>query len=200
MKLAGDLLHYVEQFDFSIFSSKSLAELIEGHSKTPFHAARFGGGLPIRPIPDKPPEEIASMESRYIEQLYEAYSDHMGEEIKDTISIEKNPELKTDFLRQRERFYHAESLRNFARDTVPSGTFEYLQEEIYQGVVDTCESMQDDGLARMRATVSQSAQLSIASSPLSNVTRVQDKQGICHQLANEDRLIWVPDDNNEKES
>lgn len=192
-KLEGDLLKYFEQFDFSIFSSKSLVELIEGHSKTTFHAVRFGGGFPVRPKPDEPPNEIATTESRYIKQLYEAYSDHMGEEINDAMSLKKNPKLKTDFLRQRERFYHAESLRNFARDTVPSGTFDNLQDEIYQGVIDICESNHDDGLARMRATVSQSARLSVASGPLSTVTRVQDKQGICHQLANEDYLIWVQD-------
>ncbi len=45
----------------------------------------------------------------------------------------------SDYLRQRERFYHAESLKNFARDTVPTGTFDALQDEIYHGVIDVCE-------------------------------------------------------------
>lgn len=198
--LEGDLLNYFEHFDFSIFSFKSLVELIEGHSVTPFHSVRFGGGLPVRPTPDVPPEEIEITESRYITQLYEAYSDHTGEKIKDVTSVEKRPDLKNDFLRQRERFYHAESLRNFARDTVPPGTFEELQEDIFQGVIDVCETQHDDGLVRMRATVTQSARLSISSSPLSTVTKVQDKQGVCHQLANENRLIWVQNNDEENES
>lgn len=192
--LEGDLLKYFDQFDFSIFKSKSLVDLIDGHSKTPFHSVRFGGGLPIRPAPETPPDEIALVESRYIKQLFEAYSDHLGELVVDVLGVEEKPDLKKDFLRQRERFYRAESLRNFARDTVPDGTFEELQEDVYQGVIDTCDSKHEDGFIRMSATVSQSARLPVASSPLNSVTRIQDKQGICHQLANEDRLIWVQKD------
>lgn len=191
-RLEGDLLKYFDTFDFSIFSSKTLVEMIQGHSKTPFHAVRFGGGLPKRPAPSGPPSQIESAESRYIQQLLEAYGDYSGESIVDVAVLDSKPELRRDFLRQRERFYHAESLRNFSRDTVPVGTFEALQNEIYHGVIDVCESDHDNGFARMRATVSQSAQISISSSPLSSVTQTQDKQGICHQLANEDRIRWVP--------
>jgi hypothetical protein len=198
--LKGDLLGYFENFDFSVFSSKSLVDLITGHFNTPFHAVRFGGGFPARPKPEEPPSEITITESRYIEQIYEAYSDYAGELIYDIKSIEKRPELKADFLRQRERFYHAESLRNFARDTVPSGTHEDLQDDVYQGVVDTCESKHDDGFKRMRATITLAGQISISSSPLATVTKVKDKQGICHQLANDNRLIWVQDKNNEEKN
>lgn len=188
----GGLLSYFEEFDFSIFSSKSLVDLIREHSTTPFHAVRFGGGLPTRPVPSGPPQDIAPSESRYIQQLLEAYEDHSGEPLSDVSGLDTKPDLKRDFLRQRERFYHAESLRNFARDTVPTGTYEALQEEIFQGVVDICDAHHEDGFARMRAAVSQSAQVSVTSSALSGVTKVQDKQGICHQLANEDRMTWVP--------
>lgn len=196
--LSGGLLAYFEKFDFSIFSSKSLVELINGHSKTPFHTVRFGGGLPVRPIPEMPPEEITPSESRYIQQIFEAYTDHTGRTITDVSLLNNRADLQSDFVRQRERFYHAESLRNFARDTVPKGTFEALQKDVFQGVVDVCESNHDDGLARMRATLAQSAQLPIASSPLSSVIKAQDKQGICHQLANDDHLMWVRNNNNAK--
>lgn len=189
--LTGDLLDYFDQFDFSIFSSKSTVKLIDEHSKTPFHAARFGGGLPGRPSSFLPPVDIAPTESRYIQQLFQAYSDHTGEHITDEISLNSKSNLKKDFTRQRERFYSAESLRNFARDTVPQGTFEDFQEEVFQGVIDIYESSHGDGLARMRATLTQSAQLPLTSSPLSSVMKVQDKQGVCHQFANIDRLIWV---------
>ena len=192
--LTGDLLDYFEQFDFSVFSSKSAVELINEHALTPFHAARFGGGLPGRPSSVLPPTDIAPSESRYIQQLFQAYSEYTGEPINDEIALNSKPNLKKDFARQRERFYSAESLRNFARDTVPQGTFEEFQEEVFQGVVDIYESSHDDGLARMRATLSQSAQLPLTSSPLSSVMKVQDKQGVCHQFANIDRLIWVQDE------
>ena len=47
--LGGELLEWFDKFDFTIFSSKSIVELIAGHAKTPFHSVRFGGGLPPRP-------------------------------------------------------------------------------------------------------------------------------------------------------
>lgn len=194
ISLSGGLAAYFEQFAFAIFSAKSLVELILGHSKTPFHTVRFGGGLPARPAAMVPPSEIERSESRYIQQLIGAYEDHAGVQFSDVASLSTSPDLHKDLRRQRERFYHAESLRNFARDTVPEGTFGALQEEVYQGVVDTCAEKHNDGLARMRAVVSQAARLPLGSNPLVTVMRTQDKQGICHQLANVDRLSWCAND------
>lgn len=192
--LTGALESYFEAFDFSIFTSKSHVELINGHSKTGYHTVRFGGGLPPRPNPVMPPETPAETESRYIRHLLDAYSDHLGMQLCDLIALDAHAPIKRDFLRQRERFYHAESLRNFARDTVPEGTFAELQEEVYHGVIDTCERHHSDALERVRATLTQAATLSLTANPLSSVTKKQDCQGICHQLANEDRLTWVRKD------
>jgi hypothetical protein len=47
--------------------------------------------------------------------------------------------LHRHLLRSRERFFHAESLRNFSRDTLPPGEFEDLQEEFFDAVIDTVE-------------------------------------------------------------
>lgn len=190
--LEGDLLDWFDAFDFSIFSTKSVVDLINGHAKTPFHSVRFGGGLPPRPTVTPPPEKHDVGESRYIQQLFNAYSDCLGTSVNDVSALSSS--LSSDFLRQRERFYHAESLRNFARDTVPEGTFEKLQDEFFHGVIDICDSAHGDGLARMKATISQAAKIQTESNPLKSAVLVQDKQGICHQLANEDRLIWVPND------
>ena len=194
LPLTGDLEAHFDSFDFRIFDSKSLVELIEGHATTGFHAVRFGGGLPARPASETPPETPAAIESRYIRQLLDAYGDNLGTSLASSDDLGQNKNFRTDFLRQRERFYHAESLRNFARDTVPEGTFAELQDEVLHGVVDVCEGKHADGFQRMRKTVSQAAQLAVTSNPLSSTTKVQDKQGICHQLANEDRLTWVPSD------
>jgi hypothetical protein len=195
--LEGDLLYWFEDFDFSIFSTKSVVELIDGHSKTPFHSVRFGGGLSSpRPLVPRPPDDYDETESRYIKQLFNAYTDHLGTSINNLSEITalSKPSLKKHFSRQRELFYHAEYLRNYARDTVPDGTFERLQDEIFYAVIDICESDYTDGLARVKATVTQAATVSTTSNPLTSVVQTQDRQGICHQLANEDRLIWVAKD------
>lgn len=192
--LSGTLSDYFGDFDFSIFSSRSLVELIEKHSKTGFHSVRFGGGLPPRPDPSLPPELPAENESRYIRQLLDAYGDHLGASLADPTALDPHESLKRDYLRQRERFYHAESLRNFARDTVPDGTFDALQDEIYHGVVDVCDRSHADGFERMKATVAQASSVAATSNPLVPAVKTQDRQGICHQLANVDRLKWVFED------
>lgn len=185
------LLAHFDSIEFSIFSSKTVLELIEEHASTPFHTVRFGGGLPARPQTNPPPTVLASAESRYVEQILDAYGDEVGTAV-DHSYLGTNPSLATDFLRQRTRFYNAESLRNFARDTVPPGTFEQLQQDVLGGVIDTCDSDEySHGRARMRATLTQAAQLPLLSSPLVSVTNNGDKQGICHQLANIDALVWV---------
>jgi hypothetical protein len=191
--LSGMLKNHLDTFNFSIFSSRSLVELVEGHAKTGFHTVRFGGGLPTRPHPSQPPYTPTENESRYIRQLLDAYGDHLGISLTDTDALDSYNGLKRDYLRQRERFYHAESLKNFARDTVPGGTFDSLQDEIYHGVIDVCESNHSNGFERMKATVTQASTVTATSNPLVSSVKTQDRQGICHQLANDDRLKWVPD-------
>jgi hypothetical protein len=149
--------------------------------------------LPPRPKPGVPPATPAQSESRYLRQLLDAYGDHLGSQLSDTAALVGHKDLTRDFLRQRERFYHAESLRNFARDTVPDGTFDDLQDEIYHGVVDICERTHENGFARMSETVSHATHVATTSNPLASTVKTQDRQGICHQLANDDRLTWVPD-------
>lgn len=190
VKLEGDFLQWFNAFDFSIFSSKSFVDLIEDHSRTHYHAVRFGGGLPARPQAPLPPDECSHEENRYVQQLFAAYQDHLKASVNDISDL--SPTLARDFQRQRTRFYHAESLRNFARDTVPVGTFEKFQDEVFHGVIDTCDSEHSDGLSRMKNTLNQAANLSITSNPLTIAAEIQDKQGVCHQLANDNRLIWVP--------
>ena len=192
--LDAPLQKQIDGFDFSIFSSTSVVKMLEQHSKTPFHAVRFGGGLPTRPKPQNPPDKHGLVESRYIEQLFEAYSEYVNVQVSSETDLHGRSDLREDLHRQRERFWHAEALRNFARDTVPKGTFESLKDEVFDGVIDICNSNHPHGVGRMRSAMTHSATLSLASNPLVSVTKIKDKQGICHHLANEDRLTWVTTD------
>lgn len=192
--LDGDLLVYFDAFDFSIFEDCTSVELIEEHAKTVFYAPRFGGGFPPRETTTHPPSVPTSDESVYLRKLRDAYSDHLGREIETHHDLTGDSNLEDHYNRQRVLFYSAESLRNFARDRTPPKTFGSLQDDVYYGVIDICEATHSDGLERLRATVSRAANVDVAGNALVSVTRVADKQGICHQLANDDRLTWIDDD------
>ncbi|MCC3243808.1 hypothetical protein LG047_00460 [Methylocystis sp. WRRC1] len=190
--LEGDFLAYFEKFDFSIFKAKQPLSMIdESRQHNPFHAGRFGGGLPPKPIPGAPPGTIGADESRYVEQLLSAYADHKKEPVPSPAALEKWTGLKNHFNRQREAFYHAETLRVFVRDKVEPGTFERLQDEIHAGVVDTCDGPHGDGYQRVCAVTKAVQDLQLTANPISPIAQVQDRHGICHQLANEDRLKWT---------
>lgn len=188
--LTGAFAAYVDDFDFSIFQAITPRELIDEHRKTPFFVSRFGGGLPARPQPDGPPEDIHADESVYVGALLDAYSDHTKEAVADIAGLKKWKILHDHFGRQREAFYHAESFRAFVRDKVEPGTFESLQDEVYLGVVDKCDSAHPDGFERVKAVLSGAAYLPLDSHPLGSSAFIRDRHGICHQLANEERLTW----------
>jgi hypothetical protein len=95
------------------------------------------------------------------------------------------------YLRQREAFYSAEALRVFARDSVPEGTFSALQNEVLDGVIETCDRRYRDGFERLSYVLTAAGSLHLTASALITVTEQRDRKGICHQLANDDRLIWV---------
>ena len=154
---------YLDSFDFTIFSSKSVVELIEIHSKNTIPQRTFWRRTSVRPNPTQPPIDPTKEESRYIRYMLDAYGDSLGKNLSDISTLESYSPIKRHYLRQREYFYHAESLKNFARDTVPEGTFSSLQEEIYHGIIDTCEDTHTNGFERMKATVKQATEIAITS-------------------------------------
>lgn len=191
VELAGPFQQYVDKFDFSIFKSTSPRAMLEQYRKTPYFVGRFGGGLPARPIPSGPPDEIQDGESVYVGHLLAAYADHKKEAVSDYKALKAWKPLEVHFFRQRESYYHAESLRVFVRDHVEPGTFESLQEEVYHGVVDVCDATHVDGFERVNVVTQTAVNLPLDAHPLGASALVRDKRGICHQLANKNRLKWT---------
>lgn len=187
--LEGELLAWFDGFDFSIFQTVSAVDLIATHQMTGFHAMRFGGGLPPRDPADPPPTSPTTEESVYLRKLFEAYGDNLGKPVASPSDVV--PAMGRHYDRQRTLFYSAESLRNFARDRSLKGTFQALQQDIYDGVIDTCEDDHDDGFTRVKEVVKEAGKVAAGGNALYSVSTVADRQGICHQLANEDRLDWI---------
>lgn len=192
--LEGQLLTHIENFPFEIIRSKPIHEVIDDFSKCSRYAGRFGGGLKRFPPDDLPPEVIDSREIRYVEQLIAAYSSEPGQKLR-TVADVLASKFKYDLHRQRERFYCAETLRRFARDNLPSAApYEDISNQMYHGVIDCVIRTFSSGYQRMLETMKAAAQIEIANHPLRSYLKPQSKQGICHQLANDDRIHWVPED------
>lgn len=177
--------------DFTMFKSVELLDALAQHKTTSFHSLRFGTPLAQRPAPAAPPSAVGPIETRYVEQLLDVYNErYPGQNIApDTVS--GHSEVGEHFQRQREAFYKAESLRVYARDSVPPGTFDLLQEDIYNGVVEIVDDTHPDGYARLTKVLSHAVTLALDHHTLIAVSDLEDRKGICHQLANADRVTWV---------
>lgn len=193
--LEGELESFVDGFDFSIVKPKPILEVISEFRQTHRFAQRFGGGL-TKPLPDTTvPDSLLDTESRYIEQLVGVYVHDTGDTTISASALLGSQDSTTSrhFNRSRERFFYAETIREFARESLPDG-FEFgtIQDEVYDGVVEIAESTFDAALERVNETTKTAACLSLGEHPLKPYLKVQSLSGICHQLANDDRLTWVP--------
>jgi hypothetical protein len=191
INMSSELKVHIESIDFSIFKILTILNVVEQHRETPYHVPRFGGGLPPRPeavIPELAEEDNDAL---YAQKLLRAYEEHTGDIYANIGELEKHEDIEKHFFRSRTQFFCAEALRNFSRDNLPEGSFEALQNQFYDGVIDTVESEHPDGFIRVKETVSEANKLEITNHPLTTRIEVKDRGGICHQLADADRLSWV---------
>lgn len=189
--LRNGVVELAKTTDFTRFQSVEIEDLLEAHRKTPYYVGRFGTPVPTRPAHDGAPDEIGPNETRYVAQLIEIYSEKEPSESLAPETASSHSQFGRHFQRQRESFYSAEALRLHARDSVPPGTFEALQTDVYSGVVEVAEASHPCGMDRLTSVLTTSGQLDLSAHALISVSRLGDRKGICHQLANEDRLTWV---------
>ncbi|EJD6084798.1 TPA: hypothetical protein KEY91_002723 [Proteus mirabilis] len=187
--LSPEFNEYIDTIDFSIFNKLTPLMLIEEHSITPYHIARFGGGLPARPVTPQAPKIIGKQEQLYIESLLNAYGSDSSNCYK--IINEVDVKYKGHLDRSRENFYSAEQLKQFSRDILPPGIFESLKEEIYSGTIDVYENDHTTGFVCVKAVEGEAKKIAINSNPLSLYSTIKDRMGICHHLANEGIYKWV---------
>ncbi|MGM7646069.1 ABC-three component system protein [Nocardia sp. JW2] len=177
--------------DFSMFQATQLHEMLDVHSRTRHHAVRFGTPLPQRSVPSEPPEVIAEIETKYVAALRQVYVEKDPDGITDATVLSEHPDHGSHFRRQRVSFYKAESLRMDARDAVPDGTFESLQDDVYDCVIDVVEANHPSGMDRLTSVLRHATAVNLGQHALVSITKPDDVKGICHQLANESRISWV---------
>ncbi|MGR6761292.1 ABC-three component system protein [Paenibacillus sp. T2-29] len=196
LPLSSQLKTYIQDFDFSIVSEIAPATLIEQFAKTGWYKYHFGGGLKQRPKVKKPQEALEDDELRmnYVDQLLQVYSNHENTPIKDIDSLKSKKSLHNHFKRQRECFHNAQALKRFTRDElINDDIYEDVKNQVFHGVISTCEIKYDNDLKRVDKTVARSQILPINSSELGDIN-VMEKSGICHELVNDGEMNWVYDD------
>lgn len=186
-----ELKDTVRSMDFSIFKTMSRKYLISEDETTTFYIAREQSELPERDYNMKPGPALSADEDVYVRKLLDIYYEGKSP-TPSPFSLDDVPlENQEHFGRQRKDFYSAEELRLYARDSVPDGTYELLQDDVYVGVIDTAEAEYESGMERLRAVLSQSVRLDLKSHTLILKATLNERKGICHQLANADKLTWV---------
>ncbi|MET9229157.1 ABC-three component system protein [Lentzea sp. NPDC003310] len=180
--------------DFSMFKSVELLDALTTHRRTRWHAARFGTSLPARGDSETPPDDYTPDETRYLQQLLAVYAERWPDKITTLESVADVPRLRKHLQQQRVNFFRAESLKAYSAGAVPPGTFERLQDDIHSGVIDIAEADHPDGYARLGQVLAHVGSLDLNRHKLINYTDIDDRKGICHQLANDDRLTWVEEE------
>jgi hypothetical protein len=186
-KLTGYLAAYVEQYDFSSFGYFTIEEMLEAHRQTGFWAERFGGMLP-KPNPGITPDDMMQHETVYVGKLLEVYAETAGAAITDVGDLEGHPVWKDDLQKQRVRFFDAEAFAATYRDQTEPGTTEDFADQIADAIEPSL-SVKGTGLDRLTKALTIAAATTPAS-VLSAQAKTRVKQGVCHQLANDDRVTW----------
>lgn len=181
-----------KSMDFSIFRTMSRQSLVSEEKATTFYISREQSELPKRYYNMKPGPALSADEDVYVRKLLDIYYEDKSPTPSPFSLDDVPPNDQEHFQRQREYFYSAEDLRLYARESVPSGTYEKLQEDILAGVIETAEDNHDNGMKRLRAVQEKADLMPLDRHAILKSTIIpQDRRGICHQLANEDKLTWV---------
>ncbi|MEW5655222.1 ABC-three component system protein [Streptomyces cinereoruber] len=176
--------------DFSMFEPVDMDEMLDLHRTTRHWADRFAQPLPPRPQIMKPPAEHTLMEARYVQKLLDAYREEWGDKADTLDRVAEHEDARDHLKSQREAFYSAESLRLFARDATPEGHFEAVADDIHSIVVEVARGRHASGLDRLQAVLVTASQVILTETILAKLVRPLDRKGVCHHLANEDRLTW----------
>lgn len=186
--LTDTLATYVDQYDFTSFGYLSIEELVDWHRTTAYWAERFGGLLSPPPKADPPPETVMPHETTYVGKLLDVYAEAAGMPIICAADLDSHDDWKSDLQRQRVRFFDAEAFMANYRDQTEPGTTESFADQIFDAIEPSLMTP-DTGLNRLTKALTVAGNASPAS-VLTPQAKIGVRQGVCHQLANDERVTW----------
>ncbi|WP_395294670.1 ABC-three component system protein [Kitasatospora hibisci] len=176
---------------FSMFECIDLDKMLAQHRTTPHWAQRFPyAPLPQGPEKMLPPEEHHDDERRYLQRLLEVYQEKFPDLITELKHVADVEEADGHLKRHRVAFYAAESLRVFARDSAGPDYFDKVMKDVYDIVVEVAECPAPDGWTRLAKVVAAAGSVQLTPTILTPYVEPDTRKGVCHHLANQDRLTW----------
>ncbi len=188
VELKWDFKQYVENFNYNIFNKKLVKDIIKEHKKHNHHLDIFGWELKKRDE-IKTPIDVKKHELNYIRKLLDAYSSESKKEYKNVREICNK--FNDHFSDARLWFYYAEQLERFYRDSLEEWTFDNFKDDIYKWIKRLNYEEYPNWFKKVITFEQESLKVSITSNPLINVSIPDDRIGICHHLANNNKLTWV---------
>ncbi|MGE4314259.1 MAG: ABC-three component system protein [Pseudobdellovibrionaceae bacterium] len=190
VELTDEFKAYIESVPFTAFRAKQPLTLIREHAQTKYHLTVFGAPLIERPKPPEPPSEVAPGENEYVMQLMEVISADIGYTVTNLTDFLHSEKHRRLFDRSRLTFYHAEGLKELARDQMADiAFFDTLLKEFHDGLFHWHTS-EPDGYPRLIQTVKASQSIQLSKHALEPHVLPNDREGMCHQMANEGRVRW----------
>lgn len=178
----------IKVFEKVSFESKDLTYILGGKAGDRYYISKHQTKLERASGPLRLED---TKQGLYIEKLVDVFKEQ-DKSCKDVASVEAHPEYCVEFQENRESFYSAEVLRKSVEDSVPPNTYDHLKEQIYMGVIPTARGTYKSGLKRLRKVHKKAYQMHLTGLDLIiPIMNPLDRLGICHQLANEDKLTWV---------
>jgi len=185
--LVGALAAYVNAYDFSSFDWATMDEILDAHRQTAYWATRFNGQLPP-PNPGVTPATVASDETVYVGKLLDVYAEAAGASITCVGDLDGHGGWKNDLQRQRVKFFDAEAFMATYRDQTEPGTTESFADQIFEAIEPSL-AVPGPGLNRLTTALTVAGNTAPAS-VLTPQAKIGVRQGVCHQLANDDRVTW----------
>ncbi|MBK8177015.1 MAG: hypothetical protein IPK66_17675 [Rhodospirillales bacterium] len=191
IKLDAALQNHISSFNFSIFRAKQPIALLDEHRQTRYYLAVFGAPLINRDPAPKPPSEVAAVESGYVQQLFDVIAEYLQLSVTTISDFSHNDYTRKLFERSRIMFYSAEGLKELARDQMADAEyFDSLLDAFCDGLYFAYTDPTKRGLQRLQHTVLSAQSLQLGGHVLEPHATPCDREGVCHHLANEDRVRW----------
>jgi hypothetical protein len=176
---------------FAMFECVDLDRMLAQHRTTPHWAQRFPHAPLLQgPREMLPPDEHLEDERRYLQHLLDVYREKFPGQISELAHVAAVSEADGHLKRHRVAFFAAESLKRFARDATGPEYFEKVMRDVYDIVVEVAECRHPDGWTRLANVVTAAGAVQLTPTILTPYVQPAARKGVCHHLANQDRLTW----------